>query len=128
MRDATAIVGIGETRFFKRGQSLPQTRYERAGLAIKESVADAGLSLDDVDGLTLYANGGGIDPAVLAEMLGIPHLRLAVVIPGTGGGSAGAVGVAAAAICAGMASVVVTVMALQILQRRPTAAFAEPPN
>jgi acetyl-CoA acetyltransferase len=128
MRDATAIVGIGETQFYKRGRSLPQTRYELAGKAIMAAVADAGLSMNDIDGVTLFANGGGLDIAVLAEILGIPRVRLAVVMPGAGGGSTGAVGVGATAIFAGMASVVVTVMSMQILQRRPTAAFAVPQN
>jgi acetyl-CoA acetyltransferase len=58
-RDATAIAGIGQTAFYKRGQSHPQTIYELAGKAILAAVADAGLTPDDVDGITYYAHGGG---------------------------------------------------------------------
>jgi hypothetical protein len=91
-RDATAIVGIGETNLYKRGQSHPQTTYELAGRSILAAVADAGLSLEDVDGITYYGYGGGLDSAVLAQMLGIRRLRWSVCVSGGGGGSAGAVG------------------------------------
>jgi acetyl-CoA acetyltransferase len=126
MRDATAIVGIGETTFYKRGKSYPRTSHELAGQAIKAAVADAGLTLDDVDGITLYANGAGLDMAILAQTLGIPRLRLMVVLPGTGGGSTGAVGIAAAAIHAGMASVVVTASSMQVGHIRPSAGYSHP--
>jgi acetyl-CoA acetyltransferase len=126
MRDATAIVGIGETPFYKRGRSAPRTTHELAGQAIKTAVADAGLSLDDVDGITLYANGAGLDMAILAQTLGIPRLRLTAVLPGTGGGSTGAVGMAAAAIYAGVASVVVTVSSMQVGHIRPSAGYSHP--
>jgi acetyl-CoA acetyltransferase len=128
MRDATAIVGVGETDFYKRGQSYPQTLYELAGKAILAAVADAGLSIDDVDGITYYAYGTGIDSAVLAQVLGIGHLRWSVCVTGGGGGSAGAIGAAAAGVVAGMASVVVTVSVSQHLDTRTTAAFASPAN
>ncbi len=60
-RDATAIVGVGETAYYRRGQSHPQTIYELAGKAVLAAVADAGLSFDDVDGITYYGYGGGLD-------------------------------------------------------------------
>ena len=127
MRDATAIVGIGETEFYKRGQSYPQTNYELAGKAVLAAVADAGLSLDDVDGITYYAYGAGIDSAVLAQVLGIEPAveRLRHRWRRRVGR---AIGAAAAAVVAGMASVVVTVSASQHLTTRTTAAFAAPSN
>jgi acetyl-CoA acetyltransferase len=128
MRDATAVVGIGETPFYKRGQSAPQTLYELAGKAIIAAVADAGLSLDDVDGVTYYGYAGGLDSAVLAQILGIPRLRWSMCVTGGGGGSAGALGAAAAAVATGMASVVVTVSASQHVVTRTTASFAAPAN
>jgi acetyl-CoA acetyltransferase len=128
MRDATAIVGIGETPFYKRGQSAPQTLYELAGKAILAAVADAGLSLDDVDGITYYGYAGGLDSAVLAQILGIRHLRWSMCVTGGGGGSAGAIGAAAAAVATGMASVVLTVSASQHVVTRTTASFAAPAN
>jgi acetyl-CoA acetyltransferase len=127
-RDATAVAGIGETAFYKRGQSHPQTSYELAGKAILAAVADAGLTLDDVDGITYYAHGGGLDSAVLAQVLGLRQLRWSVSVTGGGGGSAGAVGAAAAAVVAGLASVVVTVSVSQHVGTRTTASFARPAN
>ena len=128
LRDATAIVGLGETPFYRRGQSHPQTIYELAGKAILAAVGDAGLTLDDVDGITYYGYGGGLDSAVLAQILGIRQLRWSVCVSGGGGGSAGALGAAAAAVVAGVASVVVTVSVSQHVGTRTTASFASPTN
>jgi acetyl-CoA acetyltransferase len=128
MPDPASIVGVGATPFYKRGRSHPQTVYELAGKAILAAVADAGLTLDDVDGITYYGYGGGLDSAVLAQILGIPQLRWSVCVTGGGGGSAGSVGVAAAAVATGLASVVVTVSVSQHVQSRTTASFATPAN
>jgi acetyl-CoA acetyltransferase len=126
LRDRAAIAGIGETAFTRRGASAPLTKYELAGQAILAALDDAGLTLDDLDGLSLYAHSGGLDPAILAQQLGIPHLRFAVEMLGGGGGSAGAVGTAAAAVMSGTASVVVSLMASQHVHSRTTAALANP--
>jgi acetyl-CoA acetyltransferase len=121
-------VGVGETKFYKRGQSYPQTIYELAGNAIISAVEDAGLTMDDVDGLTYYGFGMGLDSAYLAQMLGIPQVRWSTCVTGGGGGCPGAIGLAAAAINAGMASVVVTVSPSQVLNFRITSSFATPPG
>lgn len=128
LRDSTAIVGVGETEFYKRGQSYPQTIYELAGNAIISAVEDAGLTMDDVDGLTYYGFGMGLDSAYLAQMLGIPQVRWSTCVTGGGGGCPGAIGLASAAINAGMASVVVTVSPSQVLNFRITSSFATPPG
>jgi acetyl-CoA acetyltransferase len=128
VRDAAAIVGVGSTPFYRRGQSHPQTSYELAGKAILAAVADAALTVDEIDGLSYYAHGTGLDSAVLAQVLGIPHLRWSVSVTGGGGGSAGAVGASAAAVATGAASVVVTVSVSQHVARRTTASFASPAN
>jgi acetyl-CoA acetyltransferase len=108
MRDATAIAGLGATPYYRRGGSAPQTRYELVGKAVLAAVADAGLSIEDVDGFTFSA-GGLIDPAFLVEMLGAPELNFAAVVSGGGGGSAGAVGLASMAVATGQARAVVAV-------------------
>lgn len=128
MREAAAIVGVGSTPFYKRGHSHPETLYELAGKAVLAAVADAGLTVDDVDGITYYAYGAGLDSAVLAQVLGIPQLRWSVCVTGGGGGSAGSVGAAAAAVAAGLASVVVTVSVSQHVVSRTTASFLAPAN
>jgi acetyl-CoA acetyltransferase len=133
LRNATAIVGVGETPLYKRGASYPQTRYELAGRAILNAAEDAGLAVEEIDGFSFYSNSGShgsppLEAAVLAQMLGIPRIRFAITISGGGGGSAAAVATAAAAIHAGMANAVVTVMARQITARRPGEAFSERPE
>jgi acetyl-CoA acetyltransferase len=111
IRDKTAIVGIGSTPYYKRGQSAPKTMIELVGNAVLEAVEDAGLKITDVDGFAYF--GGGFDTPALMETLGIPEIRYSAGLTGTGGGSAGTVGLAASAIVGGMADVVVCVGGLQ---------------
>src|SRR6478609_8270760 len=113
LRDKTAVVGVGATPYYKRGQSLPQTNLELAGKAVLAAVADAGLTIRDVDGLALYSMGLGGDTSLFAQVLGIPEVRFTATLTGGGGGAAGSVGLAAAAITAGMATAVVSLMTLQ---------------
>jgi acetyl-CoA acetyltransferase len=118
IKDRTAVVGIGATPFYKRGESLPQTKIEMAGKAILAACEDAGLSIRDVDGFAYYS--GGFDTALIAQTLGIPEVRFTATTTGGGGGAAGSVGLAAAAIVSGHADVVVSLMTLQQV---PTARF-----
>jgi acetyl-CoA acetyltransferase len=116
MRDKTAIVGLGATPYYKRGRSAPQTIEELVGKAIIGAADDAGLTVSDIDGFAYFA--GGFDTPYLTEMLGIPEVRYSATITGTGGGSAGAIGLAASAIVSGLAEVVVCVGAVQQSARR----------
>lgn len=116
IRDRTAIVGIGSTPYYKRGQSAPQTMIELVGKAVLAAVEDAGLKISDVDGFAYF--GGGFDTPALMETLGIPEVRYSAGLTGTGGGSAGTVGLAASAIVGGMAKVVVCVGGLQQVAQR----------
>jgi 3-oxoacyl-[acyl-carrier-protein] synthase III len=47
----TAIVGIGATEFSK---SSGRSELQLAGEAVRAAIADAGLSPQDVDGLTTF--------------------------------------------------------------------------
>lgn len=116
MRDQTAIVGLGSTPYYKRGQSAPQTLHELVGKATLAALDDAGLSVRDVDGFAYFA--GGFDTGLLMETLGIPEIRFTASLTGTGGGSAGAVGLAAAAIISGQAETVVVVGGNQQAEQR----------
>ncbi len=124
LRDKTAIVGVGGTPYYRRGQSLPQTLLELAGKAVLAAVDDAGLTIDDVDGLALYSMGLGGDTSLFAQVLGIPEVRFTAQLTGGGGGAAGSVGLAAAAIVSGMATCVVSLMTLQQAASRFGASFA----
>jgi len=117
MRKArTAIVGLGSTPYYKRGRSLPRTLDEMIGSAILAAVADAGLSARDIDGFAYYS--GGFDTPLLMETLGIPTLNFSAMLTGAGGGSAGVIGLAEAAILSGQAEVVVCVGGTQQAGKR----------
>jgi len=68
IRDKTAIVGVGATPYYRRGESYPQTELEMACRAILLALEDAGLTVADVDGFALFAYG--YDPAQVAATLG----------------------------------------------------------
>src|SRR5690606_33698264 len=105
LRDKTAIVGVGATPYFRRGGSAPMTETGMACAAILAALGDAGLAVDDLDGFALYAATS--DPAQLAAALGLPEVRFAAALTSGGGGSAGALGLAAAAIVSGQSEVCV---------------------
>src|SRR5690606_30207837 len=122
-QDKTAIVGIGATPYYPRGTSEPQTIYEMAGEAIMAACEDAGLNVKQIDGFAYYSGASAgyvdkMDTADFMEMLGIPEITFTAALTSGGGGSAGAAGLATAAIVSGQATYVVTVMALQ---QRPDA-------
>src|ERR1700729_892698 len=116
LRDKTAVVGIGATPYYRRGESLPQTELELACKAILAALDDAGLTVRDLDGFTIYSSS--CDPAQVASVLGVPEVRFAATLTSGGGGAAGSLGLAAAAITSGQAEVCVTLMTLQQAKRR----------
>jgi acetyl-CoA acetyltransferase len=122
LKDKTAIVGVGATPYYKRGESVPQTPMELAGKAVLAALADAGLTVDDLDGFALYSMG--FDTSLFAQWLGVPDVKFTAMLTGGGGGAAGSVGLAAAAIVSGMADCVVSVMTLQQAGSRFGASFA----
>ncbi|HET8705569.1 MAG TPA: thiolase [Pseudomonadales bacterium] len=132
--DKTAIVGIGATDYYVRGQSWPRTINEMVGEAILKACDDAGLKVKDIDGFAYYSGAKAgyldtLDTASIMEMLGIPEVTFTATLTGGGGGSAGSIGLASAAIIAKEANYVVTVMALQQrAQRLGTVYGALPPD
>jgi acetyl-CoA acetyltransferase len=115
-RAASAIVGVGATPYYFRGESAPQTIYELIGKAILAAVADAGLAITDIDGLAFYSYG--FDAAQIVEQLGIPSLSFAAILSGVGGGSAGVLDLASMAIETGRAKTVVCIGACQQIANR----------
>jgi acetyl-CoA acetyltransferase len=116
LKDKTAIVGVGATPYYKRGQSVPETETSMACTAILAALADAGLTIKDLDGFAIYSSS--CDPATIGSILGVPEIRFAATLTSGGGGSAGSLGLAAAAIMSGQANVVVSLMTLQQAKRR----------
>ena len=116
LKDRTAVVGVGATPYYRRGASVPETEMSMACTAILAALDDAGLTITDLDGFAIYSSA--CDPALVGSLLGVPEIRFAAGLTSGGGGSAGALGLAAAAIIAGHANVVVTLMTLQQAKRR----------
>src|SRR3981081_204164 len=96
LRDKTAVVGIGATPYYKRGESLPRTELELAGQAILGALDDAGLTISDLDGFAIYSSS--CDPAQVGSVLGVPEVRFAATLTSGGGGAAGPLGAAAAEV------------------------------
>jgi acetyl-CoA acetyltransferase len=104
LRGRTAVVGIGGTRFFKRGQGQSEMRMLLE--AILGACADAGVDPHEIDGFTTFGDGHDEAPA-LATALDINEFRFSVISSGGGGGITGAIAAASAAVVSGMATHVV---------------------
>ena len=106
------IVGVGESQYTKWGKIVDETEHALAHKAILKAVADAGMSIDDVDGLASFAEDRN-EAVFIAAELGLPELRFGnmVWMPGGGGGCA-AVSNACMAVETGQAEVVVVYRAL----------------
>jgi acetyl-CoA acetyltransferase len=109
LRDRTAIIGIGETEYTKRGGAT-RSEMSLACEAIQRAVADAGLRLDDVDGVCAY-NSDRCTIVEVAEALNL-QLRFANLYPGGGNATTGVVQNAALAIATGTARIVVCYRAI----------------
>ena len=111
LRGQVAVLGVGETAYYKRGEA-PDAEFKLALKAIITACEDAGISPKSIDGFASFSNDRS-DPSRLAAALGIDDLRFAnMQWGGGGGGGSAAVGNAAAAIAAGMAECVVVFRAL----------------
>src|SRR5579864_5783038 len=111
VKDRVAIIGVGETKYYKRGQA-PVSEFRLACEAIIKAADDAGIDVRDIDGISGYADDRN-DASRLATALGLKHLGFAGMMwGGGGGGGSGAVGNAAAALVAGYAKYVVVFRAL----------------
>jgi acetyl-CoA acetyltransferase len=105
-------VGVGESEYTRWGKIGDVTEHALACQAIQRAVADAGLTMDDVDGLASFAEDRN-EAIFLAAELGLPALRFGnmVWMPGGGGGCA-AVSNASMAVETGQAEVVVVYRSL----------------
>ena len=95
LKGKVAVVGVGETTYFKHGQS-PDPEFVLVLKAILAACEDAGLDPKEIDGFCSYSNDRN-DPPRIANALGIPELRYSnMQWTSGGGGAAGAVQNAAA--------------------------------
>ena len=103
LRDAAAIVGIGQTPFAKE---LEQTETELAAAAVVAALADAGVAPSEVDGLCSFTMEG-TDEVTLARNVGLGDLTFFSQVGYGGGAGCATVGQAALAVATGQADVVV---------------------
>jgi acetyl-CoA acetyltransferase len=111
LRGRVAVVGVGETQYFRHGQAT-DPELVLCLKAILAACADAGIDPVDIDGFASYSNDRN-DPPTLATALGCKELRFSnMQWGGGGGGGAGAMANAAAAVASGLADCVVVYRAL----------------
>ena len=77
LRGKVAVVGIGETAYYKHGQS-PDSEFKMALQAILAACSDAGIDAHAIDGFASYSDDRS-DAVRLATALGIPRLRSATM-------------------------------------------------
>jgi acetyl-CoA acetyltransferase len=95
IRGKVAVAGVGETPYYKHGQS-PDPEFKMALQAILNACADAGIDPREIDGFCSYSNDRN-EPSRLAAALGLPDLKYASMQwGGGGGGGSAAVGTAMA--------------------------------
>jgi acetyl-CoA acetyltransferase len=107
-RRTAAIAGAGLTEV---GKVYGRTSQSLAAEAVRLALADAGLTLSDVDGLLVNAGTSpGLD-LTLARHLGLRDLRVLCEVNAFGASAGVMVAQAASAVLAGTAQVVVSVFA-----------------
>ncbi len=106
------VVGIAQTEYRRWGGFTDRSELQLACEVVAGAAADAGLALDEVDGLCSYAEDRS-EPALLQAALGLPALRFASLVwGGHGTGSCAALQHAASAVQAGTANHVIVLRAL----------------
>ena len=88
IRNKTAIIGIGETRYYRHGKS-PDSEFQMALEAILLAARDAELDPRNIDGITSFSNDRN-DPPRIASALGMKDLAFSNMFWGGGGGLAAA--------------------------------------
>lgn len=117
-QDRTAAVGIGATEFSKSSGRSELTLASEACLA---ALADAGLSVSDVDGV-VRCDHDLVSAQSLAESLGVPDLTYWGEVGPGGAAPCAMVGQAVAAILSGLAT---TVLVYRSLNGRSGARFGQ---
>ncbi|MEV4450915.1 lipid-transfer protein, partial [Streptomyces mirabilis] len=101
IKDATAVVGIGQTPFAKQ---LPESEKTLACRAILAALDDAGIAPSEVDGLASYTMEE-TDEVEVAKAVGLGDLTFFSKVGYGGGGSCATVAHLAGAVATGQATV-----------------------
>jgi acetyl-CoA acetyltransferase len=111
LRGRVAIIGIGETDYYRHGGS-PDAEFKQALRAILAACGDAGIDPREIEGFASYSDDRS-DASRIAAALGTHRLRAATMQwGGGGGGCCAAVANGAASIVAGLADSVVVFRSL----------------
>jgi hypothetical protein len=111
LRGAAAIVGVGQTPYYKRG-TAPEPEGALCLRAIEAAAIDASIDVRDIDGFVSYGSERNSGPSLTAA-LGTRELRWSTMVWGGGGGGIpGALALAAAAVATGQAEMVAVVRAM----------------
>ena len=103
IKDRTAIVGIGQTRF---GKGIEDTELSLACQAISAAIEDAGIQASEVDGLAMYSMENNREFEV-ARSVGLGDITFFGEIGYGGGAGCGAIGHAAMAVATGQCNTAV---------------------
>ena len=98
LRGKYAIVGVGETAY-TRGSGT--TTRALGTYAVRRAVEDAGLGMDDIDGMLSYSGNDSIPSTAVAGDLGI-RLNFYMDVMGGGSSTEALIGIAMGVIEAGM--------------------------
>lgn len=98
------IVGVGETRYTKRGEQADRGEWALACEAALHAARDAGLDPQSIEGLSSFSGDTSL-PWLMQHALGIKRLRFASMVWGGGGsGACGSLAHAVAAVESGQAA------------------------
>ncbi len=113
MKPRTPIIaGVGQTRFAHWRDATSSSELQLACEALLAAADDAGLPVQSIDGITSFG-GDSNEPPLLQATLGLAELRVSAMLwGGGGGGSCGAVQLAAMAVETGAAECVAVVRSL----------------
>src|SRR5690242_16232302 len=105
LRDKVAIVGIGQTKFTRPGNS-GRSKFELSLEAIQNAAQDAGVLTHDIDGFVTYM-AEQTSPFALAQTLGVTQTKFMDRFAGGGESLAAIVHHAAMAIASGVAELII---------------------
>src|SRR5438874_3480425 len=108
-KDKTAIAGIGWTKF---SSNSGRTVLDLALEACQKAIDDAGIPIEEVDGVMSFHFNDSIPSMAVATGLGLPNVRYCLEFSEGGNAPSVTVATAAMAVATGMAKTVVVYRAM----------------